>query len=281
MTSSSARRTLAGKRAIVTGGSSGVGRAVALALARAGVRVLATARRHERLLELARGPEAAAVPIEHEAGDLCDADFRRHLVATAAARLGGVDLVVAAAGSGAIGSFRDSDAATLERILAIDLVAPAELVRAALPHLSRGRDPAVVLVGSILGLHPLPLHGEYCIAKSGLRALAGVLRAELAADGIGVLLATLGPVESEFWTALVRGARPAWSRGRGLSADRVAAAILAGLERRRPEVLPGWQARGYAFLARHAGWLIDRWAARHWRAGGVAADWLEDAKDGR
>jgi short-subunit dehydrogenase len=256
-------------RAIVTGGSAGVGRAVAEALARAGCTVLATARRQERLEELAASlADGPHEPIEHLAGDLCEPAFRREVVAAALERLGGIDLVVAAAGSGAIGRFRDSDAATLASILAIDLVAPAELVREALPHLTAGRDPAIVLVGSILGLHPLPLHGEYCAAKSGLRALAGTLRAELAAEGIDVLLATLGPVESEFWTALVRGERPAWSRGRGLQPERVAAAILGGLERRRSEIVPGWQAKGYALLARWLPGLIDRWAARNWRNGG-------------
>ncbi len=261
----SSRRQLEGMRAIVTGGSSGVGRALALSLSRRGCRVLATARRQERLAELARHPDAAAEPIEHEAGDICDPGFRHHLVATAAERLGGIDLVVAAAGSGGIAPFHAADPAMLERLLDVNLIAPAGLVRAALPWLACGTDPAVVLVGSILGLHPLPLHGEYCAAKSGLRSLAGTLRIELATEGIDVMLATLGPVASEFWTALVAGERPAWSRGRGMSPDEIAAAILAGLERRRAEIVPGWQAKGYAFLARLLPGLIDRWATRHWR----------------
>jgi short-subunit dehydrogenase len=174
-------RQLAGLRAIVTGGSPGVGRALALELSRLGARVLATARRQERL---------------------------------------------------------------------------------------GGHDTAVVLVGSILGLHPLPLHGEYCAAKSGLRSLAGTLRLELAGEGVEVLLATLGPVESGFWTALVEGERPGWSRGRGMPPDRAATAILAGLERRQREVVPGWQAKGYAWLARWMPGMIDRWAARRWQPGG-------------
>jgi short-subunit dehydrogenase len=260
------RRRLAGMRAIVTGGSSGVGRALAAELSRRGARVLATARRQERLEELARVGDPAE-PIEHEAGDICDPGFRRRLVAAAVERLGGIDLVVAAAGSGAIGPFRTARPETLAQIIDLDLVAPAELVREALPHFDRSRDAAVVLVGSILGLHPLPLHAEYCAAKSGLRSLAGTLRLELAADGIDVLLATLGPVESEFWTALVEGQRPGWSRGRGMPPTRAARAILAGLERRRCEVVPGWQAKGYAWTARWMPGMIDRWAARRWRQG--------------
>jgi short-subunit dehydrogenase len=264
------RRRLAGLRAIVTGGSSGVGRALAVELSRRGVRVLATARRRERLEELARLGDAPQ-PIEHEAGDICDPGFRRHLVASAVARLGGLDLVVAAAGGGAVGAFRAARPETLARIIDLDLVAPAELVRESLPHLARGRDAAVVLVGSILGLHPLPLHAEYCAAKSGLRSLARTLRLELAAERIGVLLATLGPVESEFWTALVEGERPGWSRGRGMPPERAAKAILSGLERRRAEVVPGWQAKGYAWLAHWMPGLIDRWAAARWRTDDLAA----------
>jgi short-subunit dehydrogenase len=255
------RRELDGLRTIVTGASSGVGRAVAAELARRGARVLATARRVERLHELAARDGRAGMHVE--AGDIRDPAFRERLVATARDRLGGLDAVVAAAGGGAIGRFRTMTPETFAAVLDLDLVAPAELVRASLPLLAAGRDPVVVLVGSILGLHPLPLHGEYCAAKAALGSLAGTLRLELAADGIDVLLVNLGPTVSEFWDALAVGERPPWSRGRRMPTERAAAAIVAGMERRRAEITPGWQAKGYAFAARFLPGLIDRVAARH------------------
>lgn len=246
---------------IVTGASSGLGRALALELAGRGCRVLATARRADRLDGLAR----AAAGIETIAGDITDAAFRSRLPGIAADRLGGLDVLVAAAGSGAIGEFRHGSAELFQRLLDVDFLAPADLVRASLPLLGRSADPAVVLVGSILALHPLPLHGPYCAAKAALRSLAGTLRTELRPAGIDVLLVSLGPIESEFWDNLLVGRRPAWSRGRPLSAERAARAIVAGLVRRRAEILPGWQAKGFAFAARFLPGLIDAIAARHWR----------------
>lgn len=257
------RRRIAGKRFIVTGASSGVGRAVAIELARRGARVLATARRAERLDDLARStPEV--VPL---AGDICDPVFRRTLVAAGTERLGGLDGVVAAAGGGAIGRFRDLSSDTFARVMDLDFTAPAELVRVALPSLVAGDDPVIVFVGSILGLHPLPLHGEYCAAKAAIKSLAGTLRTELATDGIGVLLVDLGPTESEFWDALLVGERPPWSRGRRMPAAVAARAIAGAIERRRNEIAPGWQARGYALAARFLPRLIDRAAARHLKGG--------------
>jgi len=274
------RRRLAGARVIVTGASSGVGRAVALELARRGACVLATARRGERLSELAaRSP--GACPIVHEAGDICDPAFRDRLVTTAVARLGGLDAVVAAAGGGAIGPFRTMTAETFARVVDLDLVAPAELIRRCLPDLGRGRDPLVVLIGSILGLHPLPLHGEYCAAKAALRSLAGTLRLELASDGIGVLHVSLGPTVSEFWDALLVGERPPWSRGRRMSAECAARAIVAGMERRRADVTPGWQAVGFALAARFMPGWIDRIADRHLKAAARAAAEESPGMDGR
>ncbi len=259
------RRALAGLRALVTGGSSGVGAAVARALAARGVRVLATARRADRLAELAAA--SGDPPILVEAGDITDPGFRARLVATAASRLGGLDVLVAAAGSGAIGPFREATPETLERVMDLDFTAPAELVRICLPALAAGRDPAIVLVGSILGRHPLPLHGEYCAAKAALASLAGTLRVELGPAGIDVLLASLGPTESEFWDNLITGRRPAWSRGWRMPAEQAAAAIVGGLQRRQGEILPGWQARGYALAAWLLPWAIDAAAAR--RLGGT------------
>jgi short-subunit dehydrogenase len=239
-------RNLDGCRALVTGGSSGLGRAVALELARRGCSVLATARREERLTALAR----AAAGIHAVAGDLTDPAFRDRLPAVAADRLGGLDIVVAAA---------------CTRILDIDFLAPAALVRASLPLLRESADPGIVLVGSILGLHPLPLHGAYCAAKAALRSLAGTLRTELARDRIDVLHVSLGPIESEFWEHLLVGRRPAWSRGRPMPVARAARATVDGLVRRRTELVPGWRAKGFAFAARFVPGLIDAIAARHLR----------------
>jgi short-subunit dehydrogenase len=252
-------RDLAGTRAIVTGASSGVGRALALELVRRGGRVVATARRRERLEELAA--EAAEIagpgsppPVVAEPGDITDAEFRHRLVDVAVARLGGLDLVAAVAGGGAVGPFAAADPTTLARVLELNFTSPAELVRLAVPALETGRDPAIVLVGSILGYHPLPLHADYCAAKAAVRSLATALRMELAPRGIDVMLVSLGPVTTEFWDQLATGRRPAWSRGRPLSAAAAAAAIATGLVRRRREILPGWRARSYALLAR---WLPD------------------------
>lgn len=246
---------------LVTGASSGVGRAVALACAGGEARVLATARRVERLADL----ERAAPSIATVAGDITAPDTRRRILAEASKRLGGLDVVVAAAGGGAIGAFRAAEPATLRSIMELDFFAPAELVREALPLLADSRAPAIVLVGSILGLHPLPLHAEYCAAKAALASLAGSLRVELATEGIDVLLASLGPTESEFWDHLAAGERPRWSAGRPLSAAATAAAIVAALVNRRAEVIPGWSARGYALAARMCPWLIDAVVARRRR----------------
>ena len=260
------RRQLAGARALVTGASSGVGRAVAMELARRGVRVLATGRRGERLAALAdEATGLAGGPLVYEAGDITSSDFRRRLVDAATRQLGGLDLVVAAAGSGAIGRFRDASPDTLVRIMDVDFNAQAELVRVTLPALRVGRDPVIVLVGSILGYHPLPLHAEYCAAKAAVKSLAGSLRMELADDGVGVLLASLGPTESEFWSHLLTGHRPAWSRGRAMSASRTARIIVRGMVWRRREVLPGWRAKGFAFGARLFPRLFDRVMMRRLR----------------
>jgi short-subunit dehydrogenase len=247
------RRALAGLRVLLTGGSSGVGRALAVELSARGAAVFATARRAPLLATL-----AAEHPIAVLAGDVTDNAFRHQLVAAAVKTLGGLDVVIAAAGSGAIGRFAEADPATLRRVMEIDFFAPAELVRLTLPSLALGSDPAVVLVGSILGLHPIPLHADYCAAKAAVHSLAGTLRAELAPVGIDVLLATLGPTASEFWDSLLAGDRPVWSRGRQLDAATTARVIIAALERRRTTVYPGFSAKGFALAARFCPRLIDR-----------------------
>lgn len=261
-------RRLPGMRAVVTGASSGLGRALAWQLAQRGVHVLATARRADRLANLEDEWQAAGGgrgSLQCLPGDQTDAAFRSTLLEAATDRLGGLDLLVLAAGSGAVGPFEASSPETLRRVMEIDFFAPAELARLCLPALRDGRDPAIVFVGSIIGRHPLPMHLDYAAAKSALTAMAGSLRMELAADEIDVMLATLGPLASEFWESLIDGNRAAWSRGRAMPATRAARRIVRGVIRRRVEVIPGLQAKGYVLASRLFPRLFDRCVMR--RAG--------------
>ncbi len=262
------RRRLSGMRAVVTGASSGLGRALAWQLAERGVHVLATARRADRLASLEQEWNAATPrrgSLQCLAGDQTEATFRSTLLETAVHRFDGLDLLVLAAGSGAVGRFDASSPETLRHVMEIDFFAPAELARLCLPALRIGQDPAIVFVGSIIGRHPLPLHLDYAAAKSALGAMAGSLRMEVAAEEIDVMLATLGPIASEFWENLIDGDRAAWSRGRAMPAKRAAHRILRGLTCRRREVVPGLQAKGYVLASRFFPRLFDRCVMR--RAG--------------
>ena len=241
------RRTLSGKRCLVTGASSGVGRAVAVELSRRGAHVLATARREPLLLGLAAEQIGIGMspPILYVAGDITSDLFRQQLIQAAIEQMGGLDILVAAAGSGAIGAFSHASPQTLKHIMDVDFFAPAELLRQSLPTLACGHDSVAVFVGSILGYHALPLHAEYCAAKSALRSLANTLRLEIAPAGIQILLASLGPTETEFWDHLLTGTRPSWSRGPQWSAKQTANSIVTAIEHRRREIVPGFRAKAF------------------------------------
>ena len=162
-------RNLSGRCGILTGATSGVGRALARLLAERGVRLVISGRRESRLNDLASEYPGVLIPLS---GDITNSKFQEELVGKAEAAFGGVDLVIAAAGAGAVGSFSESSLDTMRRVFEIDFFAPVELVYKSLPQLKNGHAPAVVLIGSILGVHPLPLHGGYAAAKAALAPAA-------------------------------------------------------------------------------------------------------------
>jgi len=255
-------RDLSGTSGILTGATSGVGRALAKLLAERGVRLVISGRRESRLIDLASEYPGVLIPLS---GDITNSKFQEELVKSAEAAFGGIDLVVAAAGAGAVGPFSGSSLNTMRSVFEIDFFAPVELVYKSLRLLENGHSPAVVLIGSILGVHPLPLHGGYAAAKAALHGFANAVRPELASLGIDVNVAILGPTESEFWDNLIAGERASWSHGHPLPAETTAAAIIAALERGRPTVIPGWRAKMYVCLSKFFPALIDlfvRWKRR-------------------
>jgi short-subunit dehydrogenase len=257
------RRDISNSRAIVTGASSGIGRAIAVELARQGADVVIGARRQERLEQLATEVRRLGRRAEIVAGDVTDALVRQALLDCAQQQLGGLDILVNNAGVAALGRFEDANPDRLQQIFEVDFFSLVELTRAALPLLKCGRRPLVVNVGSILGHVAIPHLSEYCAAKFAVRGFSEALRAELHGSGVGVLVVSPATVETEIWERMLEETAPtAWRAPRGLTPEAVAAATARAIRRGGREVFPGLEAKAFNFLNRLCpsvvAWVLER-----------------------
>lgn len=160
----------AGKVALVTGGRSGIGQAIAHRLREDGAKVFTAQRGHD--------PEFASI-----AADLADPDVPAKVVAEIIAAADRLDILVNNAGIMQESGIEDMALADWQRHLAVNLTAPFLLIKAALPHLRQTRG-AIVNVGSIEGLGSNPLHAAYCASKAGLHGLTRAVAVDHGADGI-------------------------------------------------------------------------------------------------
>jgi short-subunit dehydrogenase len=253
------RRDLVGKRVLLTGASSGIGWYVADHLVRAGAFVLVTGRRQERLdqLRLSFGnPQKRLIAV---AGDVADHQHRLALVATAVEQFGGLDILINNAGIGAFGQFEEASPERLRRVFEVDFFAATELTRLALPHLHRGRQPAICLVNSVLGHRGVPNKSEYCAAKFALRGWSESLRVELKPAGIDVVSVSPSTTRSEFFQSLVdsHGDRPASPFG-AQSAATVASSVIRALRKRKRDLILSPGGKALVWLARLAPKFTDR-----------------------
>jgi short-subunit dehydrogenase len=256
-------RSLAGARAIVTGASSGIGREIAIALGRAAADVLAIARNESRLIELGREFEELPGRFLHLAGDVTSDGVRHACIHQAVQTFGGLDILINNAGIGATGRFEQSDAERLERIMKVNFFAPVELIRLAIPHLRRGRDPAIVNVTSILGRRGIPQMSEYCASKFALEGFSQSLRAELARERIDVITVAPGTTETEFHDHAIAAGAKSWPNQPGVPAANVAAATVRALRHRRRDIIPNTRGRLLVLFQRLAPGLVDRWMRRY------------------
>lgn len=187
------------RHALVTGASSGIGRGLALALARRGTRVVAAARRRDRLEALVREIGAAGGQAEALALDVGDGDATFAAVRAVDARLP-LDLVVANAGIGGITPGKKLDWTRVRDILTTNLVGAAATISAAVPGMvARGRGH-VVGVASVAGFRGLPRFAAYSASKAGLITLLESLRIDLKPTGVAVTTVCPGYVDTELLT---------------------------------------------------------------------------------
>lgn len=232
------RRKISGSRTIVTGASSGIGRALALELARQGARSVLTARRAELLEELQAQVRALGGEAHVVAGDIVDGEVRQRLLDTARNQLGGLDLLINNAGVGAIGPFAEAAEARLRRVMEVNFFAPAELIRSAVPLLREGNRPMIVNVSSVLGHRGIPKKSEYCASKFALHGLSDSIRAELSSCGIDVLLVSPATTATEFFdNVLEKNADLPWLALGAMSPESVARKAVKAMRRGRQEII--------------------------------------------
>jgi 3-hydroxybutyrate dehydrogenase len=191
------RMALAGTHAFVTGGGRGIGRAVAAALAGAGVVVTVIGRSEAALREVVAAGEAAGYGI----ADVTDAAALQRQVSTAAAERGPIAILVNNAGSVASGAFVNADASTFQNMWNVHLMGAVYATQAVLPGMIERGFGRVVNVASTAGLKGYPYVAAYCAAKHALVGLTRALAAETATRGVTVNAVCPGYADTD----LVRG----------------------------------------------------------------------------
>ncbi|MHA7775875.1 SDR family NAD(P)-dependent oxidoreductase [Roseibium sp. M-1] len=187
-----------GKVAIVTGGSSGIGEAAALALAERGARVLVTGRDAARLADVAAKAEA----IRTLQADSADTASASRIVATALQAWGRLDLVVNNAGAGRLLPVDAYDAETIALLCAVNITAPSLLVKEARAALAQTKG-AIVNIGTAVSRNAAPQLAHYAATKAALEHLTRSWAMELATDGIRVNAVSPGPVKSGALTGMM------------------------------------------------------------------------------
>ncbi|MBX9624442.1 MAG: SDR family NAD(P)-dependent oxidoreductase [Gemmataceae bacterium] len=256
------RRQLAGLRVLVTGASQGIGRALCLAAAAKGMRVLAAARSQPLLDELARDARAAGGTLETVVADVTKPDDRAAMVDAATRHFGGLDVLVNNAGIGATGHFMDSDPQVLRAIFETNFFGLTETTRAFLPLLREGTTPAIVNISSVVGKRALPARSLYSSSKFAVAGFSEAIRAELAKDGIQVIVVSPGLTQTNFSRNMLEAkAKIQLDHLRGMTSEEVAAETLMAIEKGKTEVTLTLQGKMLLLVNRFFPWFVD-WKAK-------------------
>jgi NAD(P)-dependent dehydrogenase (short-subunit alcohol dehydrogenase family) len=223
------------KSVIVTGASSGIGRATAIRFAQEGADLVLVGRNQAALVELQQEIATADCRAVVCAADVTTADAPAQIVAAAVDAFGGLDVLVNAAGVIASGTLETTSDAVWDDMMAVNLRGPFRLMRAAAPHL-KARKGAVVNVSSVNGLRSFPGVLAYCVSKSGMDQLTRCAALEMAPFGVrvnavnpGVTVTNLhrrSGMDDERYAAFLERSKETHPLGRPGQSDEVASLIL-------------------------------------------------------
>jgi short-subunit dehydrogenase len=227
--------------ALITGASSGIGYAAALAFAREGTHVIVTARREDRLAQLA--DEIGKLPAPHGeiltvGADVREAGAMEAAVQAAVERFGRLDILVANAGLGHRGALIDTDWNEVETLLRTNIDGVLHSIRAAVPEIRKSGGGHIVIISSIVANTIAPYMALYAASKAFVSSLAQSLRRELADDNIWVTDMRVGRTKTEFnEKRLGKGGRTSTSIGPStMNVEKVADAVVKATHKRQKMV---------------------------------------------
>lgn len=228
-----------GARVVITGASSGIGKALAAELAERGARLVLAARNLEQLEEVAAsiGSDPEQPAAEVVGSDVTDRDSVRRLCVEAVRQLGGIDVWINNAGICVYGETERTTVSDFEAVMAVNFFGPLFSMLEVLPVMRRQGSGVVVNVASIAALHGVPYLGAYGASKAALATLTQTLRAELHDSGVRLINVYPGYTRTPLFQRekKVGGARR--PDGQYARSDQVARAIVSAIETKREELV--------------------------------------------
>ena len=251
----------------ITGASAGIGRAIAIRLARDGASVAICARRRDRLDRVADEIIQAGGTSLPIVADVTQDTEMQTFVDQTLSRWGQLDVIVCNAGYGVYGAIDQIAPDKMQAMMAVNYLGTFNAARAALPVFRRQRHGHFVIISSIVGKRGVPFIGAYAATKFAQVGLAECLRAELAGSGIHVTAVYPISTESEFHEVMIRHSGYATrARGPRQPAERVAQAVARAIERPVPEVYPYRISKALAVANSIApgfcDWIVQRWGRK-------------------
>src|SRR5271154_3966411 len=233
---------LSGRVVVITGASMGIGEAIAKVFVERGASVVLLSRDAERA-EAARGRVGH---VERTLGLACDVRNREEIdrvVGLTLHHFKRIDIWINNAGHGILDSVASVDMAACRETFETNFFGALEAMQAVIPVMKQQGSGTIINVSSVAGHVPLPFHAAYSATKFAMNAIGKGARIELRSSGINVMTVCPGYVRTAFSENVVKGkeqkqVRPA--QVRGISAERVARAVLRGYTKQRREVVVPW-----------------------------------------
>jgi short-subunit dehydrogenase len=260
-------RDISDKVIVITGASSGIGRAIALRLAPERTKLVLVARREKLLNSLAAdvekaGSEALVLPL-----DLRGRDHVQQMIRSTRDRFGRLDVLINNAAFGFYGSVESTSSDIVREIFDVNFEAPLLASQLAIPIMKAQGVGHIINVSSVAGRRGLPLAGIYCATKFALHGISEALRVELQNSGIHVSIVSPAATETEFGDSIRYGdvTKKFQATGHVQSADAVAIAIVQCIKQPKAEVYPNRVSRLLVWANAIAPSLVDKVVTRAFR----------------